>query len=65
MAFFHAGAQWFQDGSPIAITLNDRTFAFNWELAVDGWSGALVGASVRPEEDARAVVEAFGDGVGG
>ena len=63
MAFFHAGAQWFQDGSPIAVTLNGRTFAFNWELAVDGWSGALVGASVRAEEDAPAVVEAFGDGV--
>jgi hypothetical protein len=63
MAFFHAGAQWFEDGSPIAITWNDHTFRFNWELAVDGWSGALVGASVRPEEDAQAVVEAFGDGV--
>ena len=63
MAFFHAGAQWFQDGSPIPITLNGRTFAFTWELAVDGWSGALVGAAVRPEEDAQAVVEAFGDGV--
>lgn len=63
MAFFHAGAQWFEDGSPIAITLNGCTFTFNWELAVDGWSAALVGASVRPEEDTRAVLEAFEDGV--
>lgn len=63
MAFFHPGAQWFQDGSPIAITLNDTKFSFNWELAVDGWSAALVGASVRKEEDTRAVVEAFEDGV--
>jgi len=62
IAFF-AGAQWFQDGSPIAITVNGRTFAFNWELAVDGFSAALVGASVRTEEDTQAVVEAFGDGV--
>lgn len=62
IAFF-AGAQWFQDGSPITITVNGRTFTFNWELAVDGWSGALVGASVRKEEDAHAVVEAFEDGV--
>lgn len=63
MAFFHSGAHWFEDGSPIAVTLNGQTFAFNWELAVDGWSGAHVGASVRPEEDARAVVQAFADGV--
>jgi hypothetical protein len=60
---FFSGAQWFQDGSPIAITLNERRFLFNWELAVDGWSAALVGASLRPEEDAVAVVSAFEDGV--
>lgn len=58
---FFAGAQWFEDGSPIDIVLNDRTFTFNWELVVDGFSGALVGCSVRPEEDAVAVVEAFND----
>jgi hypothetical protein len=63
MVFFHAGAQWFQDGSPIAVTLNGRTFTFNREVAVDGWSAALVGASLRREEDARAVVQAFEDGV--
>lgn len=62
IAFF-AGAQWFQDGSPISITVNGRTFAFNWELAVDGASAALVGTSLRPEEDALAVVGAFEDGV--
>lgn len=63
MAHFFAGAQWFQDGSPITITLNDHPFTFNWELGVDGYSAALVGASLRPEEDAKAVVEAFEDGV--
>ena len=36
---------------------------FNWELDVDGASGALVGASVRDDEDAEAVIEAFADGV--
>lgn len=60
---FFPGAQWFEDGSPIDITLNGRTFTFNWELAVDGFSGAVVGCSVRPEEDAAAVVAAFEDGV--
>ena len=60
---FFAGAQWFQDGSPITITLNDHPFTFNWELSVDGYSAALVGASLRPEEDAKAVVDAFEDGV--
>lgn len=61
MVSFFSGAQWFEDGSPIDIVLNDRKFTFNWELVVDGSSGALVGCSVRPEEDAVAVVEAFED----
>ena len=60
---FFPGAQWFEDGSPIDITLNGRRFTFNWELAVDGFSGAVVGCSVRPEEDAAAVIAAFEDGV--
>lgn len=62
IAFF-PGAQWFADGSSIVLTLNGRRFRFNWELDVDGATGALVGASVRDEEDAQAVIEAFGDGV--
>lgn len=60
---YFSGAQWFEDGSPIDITVNGRRFTFNWELVVDGFSGALVGCSVRPEEDTVAVVEAFEDGV--
>ncbi len=63
LIFFFPGAQWFADGSSIAITVNGRKYRFNWELAVDGASGALVGASVRDEEDAQAVIEAFADGV--
>jgi len=60
---FFPGAQWFQDGSPIAITLNGQKYTFNWELTVDGSSAALVGSSLRAEEDASAVVAAFEDGV--
>lgn len=60
---FFAGAQWIADGSPIGITINDATFTFNWELDVDVFSGAFVGASVRDEEDGRGVIEAFEDGV--
>lgn len=63
MLSFFPGAQWFEDGSPIDITLNGQRFTFNWELVVDGSSGAVVGCSVRPEEDAAAVVEAFEDAV--
>lgn len=63
MVSFFGGAQWFQDGSPITITLNGRPFTFNWELAADGYSAALVGTSLRAEEDAQAVIEAFEDGV--
>jgi len=62
IAFF-PGAQWFADGSAIVLTLNGRRYRFNWELDVDGASGALVGASVRDEEDAEAVIGAFADGV--
>ncbi len=60
---FFPGAQWFADGSAITLTLNGKTYTFNWEVDVDGFSGALVGASVRDEEDAAAVIEAFTDGV--
>ncbi len=62
VAFF-AGGQWVADGSPIKITLNGTAFTFNWELDVDAATGALVGASVRPEEDSRAVIEAYQDGI--
>ena len=60
---FFPGAQWFADGSSISFTLNGEKHTFNWELGVDGSSGAFVGASVRDEEDAQAVIEAFTDGV--
>ena len=60
---FFAGAQWTGDGSPLAVWVDDERFLFNLELMVDTHTAALVGASIRDAEDARAVVEAFEDGV--
>ncbi len=60
---FFAGAQWVGDGMQVPVVVDGERFTFNVELDVDAYSGAFVGASVRPEEDAAAVVEAFNDGV--
>jgi len=60
---FFPGAQWVGDGMEVPVEINDARFAFNLELDVDAYSGAIVGASVRGEEDSQAVVEAFKDGV--
>jgi len=62
VAFF-PGAQWFEDGSEMGLTLNGRVHKFNWELVVDGFSGALVGCSLGRVEDGPAVAQAFQDGV--
>lgn len=60
---FFPGAQWQGDGSPVVVQVGQQRFAFNIELMVDTHSDAVVGASVRDEEDAQAVTEAFDDGV--
>jgi len=60
---FFPGAQWTGDGSPITVVLNGQSFTFNLELMVDTDSAALVGASLRDEEDSAAVTTAFADGV--
>lgn len=57
------GAQWVGDGMQVPIVVDGQRFVFNFELDVDAWSGALVGTSVRDEEDSAAVVEAFKSGV--
>ncbi len=57
------GMQWFGDGKQIKITLHDQTHSFNLEVFVDGGSSAAVGAIVTDTEDARAVVDAFHDGL--
>jgi hypothetical protein len=47
----------------VPVVVDGQRFVFNVELAVDAYSGAFVGASVRNDEDSTAVVEAFSDGV--
>jgi len=59
---FFPGAQWEADGTPLVVSINGQPFQFNLELEVDAASGAVVGASIRDEEDGQAVVEAFVDG---
>ena len=60
---FFPGAQWQGDGSPVVVQIGQQSFRFNIELMVDARSDAIVGASVRDEEDAQAVTDAFDDGV--
>jgi hypothetical protein len=60
---FFSGAQWFEDGSSIGLTINGITYTYNWELTVDAYSNALVGSAVREQEDAEGVIESFHDGV--
>jgi len=60
---FFPGAQWVGDGMQVAFRLNGRTFTFNLELNVDCHTSALVGASLRKEEDSKAVIDAFKDAV--
>ena len=60
---FFAGAQWVGDGTQVSVAINDERFTFNLELNVDAHTGAFVGISVRDQEDAAAVIEAFDDGV--
>lgn len=60
---FFPGAQWVGDGMELRIEVDGVPYFANLELNVDVASSALVGASVRPTEDAAAVVEALDDGV--
>lgn len=56
-------AQWVGDGMQVPVLVNGQRITVNLELDVDAYSGAFTGASVRHEEDASAVIEAFQDGV--
>ena len=58
---FFPNAQWVGDGSELSIVINDKRHTANLELLVDPYSGAFVGANLRPTEDAAAVVAAFED----
>ena len=57
------GMQWFGDGKQLTIVLRGKRFTFNLEAFVDGATAATVGAIVSATEDARAVVDAFDDGL--
>lgn len=60
---FFAGSQWEADGTTLGVRINDRVYCFNLELEVDAHTTAIVGASLRDEEDSTAVIAAFRDGV--
>jgi len=60
---FFPGAQWVGDGMQVPVVVDEERFVFNLELDVDAHTSALVGVSVRDEEDSAAVVEALADGV--
>lgn len=60
---FFAGAQWVGDGMQVPVVIDEQRFVFNLELDVDAHTAALVGASVRDEEDSAAVIDAFDGGV--
>jgi hypothetical protein len=60
---YFPGAQWVGDGMQLPVVVDGQRFTFNLELDVDAHTGAFTGASVRREEDAAAVIEAFHDGV--
>jgi hypothetical protein len=59
---FFPGAQWVGDGAELTVHIGSERFSCNLELMVDADSGAFIGASVRPTEDAAAVTAAFRDG---
>lgn len=60
---FFAGAQWVGDGMQVPVFIDEQRFVFSLELNVDAHTAALVGVSVRDEEDGAAVIEAFDHGV--
>ena len=60
---FSPGIQWEGDGTAMEVHLGPYTVTCSVEFLVDCTTAAITGASVRPTEDATAVVEAFQDAV--
>jgi hypothetical protein len=60
---YFPGAQWVGDGMQLGVVIDGQRFHVNFELAVDAHTDAMVGTSVRQEEDATAVVESIDSGV--
>jgi hypothetical protein len=57
------GLQWSSDGKQVQVMVGGETFTVNWQPTVDIGSCAVVGTTVRPQEDTAGVVESFQDGV--
>lgn len=62
-AFYFPGAQWFGDGTSIAVHFWDQVFVFNVEAFLDGASNALVGLDISDAEDEEALRKAYEAGV--
>ncbi len=60
---FFAGAQWVGDGKTVIVEIDGIGYKVNLELMVDAKTGAMVGISVRDEEDSQAVTEAYVNGI--
>lgn len=60
---FFPGAQWAADGKHVTVSIGEKTFSFNWELAVDNFTGAHVGFDVRDAEDSVGVINTLESGV--
>ena len=60
---YFPGAQWVGDGMQLGVVVDGQRFHVNFELAVDAHTDAMVGTSVRQQEDATAVVESLDSGV--
>ena len=60
---FFPDAQWVGDGTELSVEVFGQVYKVNLELLVDVDTGTFTGASIRPTEDAEAVIEAFQDGV--
>ncbi len=58
---FFPNAQWVGDGTELSVEFNGNRFRFNLELHVDPYSGAFLGADIRPNEDSAALIDAFHD----
>ncbi len=60
---FFPNAQWVGDGTELVVQIGEDRVTLNVEMLIDTDSAAIVGMSVRPTEDAQAVIEAFADGL--
>lgn len=55
---FFPGAQWFGDGTELAIQVNGQRYVFNFQAVVDGATSAIVGTDVSDVENEDALLRA-------